>query len=78
MMWVVFSFSVFFSIQVVFHFTWVLTMRKNALRHEPLSTLRQSPVRAKDCPASRWRKDKCWLSQLGCVPELCVQCVGFS
>lgn len=74
---VLFCFSwVFFSAHVRFCFPSVLTMRKNALRHEPLSTQRQSPTRATDCPASRWRKKQCLLSlqglRLRCVHSVCV------
>lgn len=33
----------------------ILTMKKNALHHELLSTWRQSPERATDCPAKKNR-----------------------
>lgn len=49
----------------------VLTMRKNALRHEPLSTRRQSPARATDRPASRGGKEECLPSLQG-VCSLCI------
>lgn len=52
---------------VWFCFPFVLTMRKNALHHDLLSTWRQSPERATDRPASQEGTEECLPLLLRCV-----------